>query len=60
MPPLQLPSGEIVKYGPYRYKNVETGQCIASWDKPANGKDVLYKGGDVGCLTDALLIDENM
>jgi hypothetical protein len=37
--------------------NVATGEGLASWDKPKNGKDVLYAGQDIGTLSDALPFD---
>lgn len=50
-PPIQR------NYGPYIYVNVETGEGLASWDKPALGKDVLYNGQDIGVLSDAVIFD---
>lgn len=50
-------SGE--KYGPYLYMNIQTGELIASWEKPVHGKDYLYSGGDIGLYSDALVYYKN-
>ncbi len=47
------------EYGPYLYRNLETGQLLASWDKPDKGKDYLYDAGSVGLYADALYYYKN-
>lgn len=45
-------------YGPYLYRETTTGRFLASWDKPIPGQTV-YKGEDIGCLSDAVYYYKN-
>lgn len=49
-----------LEYGPYLYRNTEKpSELIASWIKPYQGLDYLYKGEDIGTNTDALIYYKN-
>ena len=43
------------KYGIYLYRDTTDNTLLASWDKPTKELNYLYKGGDVGYNTDALI-----
>lgn len=49
------------RYGPYLYRNLETNRLLSSWDKPdaANERNGLYKGEDIGMLSDAIFYYKN-
>lgn len=43
--------------GPYLYRNTTNNTFIASWEKPNNKYNFLYKGEDIGFNTDAVIIN---
>lgn len=47
------------KYGSYLYRDTIDNTLIASWDKPTKELNYLYKGGDIGYNTDALIYYKN-
>lgn len=51
-------SGVITKYGPYLYRNIDTGILISSWEKPDKNK-TQYSYYDIGMNADALIYYKN-
>ena len=49
-----------VKYGPYLYRDMIDNTLLASWTKPVNELNYLYKGEDIGYNTDALIYYKNV
>jgi hypothetical protein len=48
------------KYGPYLYRDITNNTLLASWDKPKKEATYLYKGQEVGYITDAVIYYKNI
>ncbi len=55
---LRIKYWKKLSYGPYVYRHTQTGELIASWQKPLEDQKALYTGEYIGYNTDAVIITE--